>query len=61
MFNTTFWEAVSDLPSVSLPLLLLALLIAFAFEFINGFHDTANAVTTVIYTNTMKPMPAVFL
>jgi phosphate/sulfate permease len=60
MFNTTFWEAVSDLPSVSLPLLLLALLIAFAFEFINGFHDTANAVTTVIYTNTMKPMPAVF-
>ncbi len=34
-------------------------LIAFAFEFINGFHDTANAVTTVIYTGTLKPTPAV--
>jgi phosphate/sulfate permease len=36
-----------------------ALLIAFAFEFINGFHDTANAVTTVIYTRTLRPTPAV--
>ena len=60
MLNTTFWQAVSDLPSISLLLLMLALLVAFAFEFINGFHDTANAVTTVIYTNTMKPVPAVF-
>ncbi|MFM7316624.1 MAG: inorganic phosphate transporter, partial [bacterium] len=58
--NTTFWQAVSDLPSISLLLLMLALLVAFAYEFINGFHDTANAVTTVIYTNTMKPVPAVF-
>ena len=29
--------------------LLLALLLAFSFEFVNGFHDTANAVATVIY------------
>ena len=41
-------------------LFLFALFIAFAFEFINGFHDTANAVTTVIYTKTLKPTPAVF-
>lgn len=34
-------------------LLLLALLIALAFEFVNGFHDTANAVATVIYTNSL--------
>jgi phosphate/sulfate permease len=34
-------------------------LIAFGFEFINGFHDTANAVTTVIYTGTLRPNPAV--
>ena len=38
----------------------MALLIAFAFEVVNGFHDTANAVTTVIYTRTLRPMPAVF-
>src|SRR3954452_7254742 len=36
-----------------------ALVVAFGFEFINGFHDTANAVTTVIYTRTMRPTPAV--
>ena len=34
-------------------LLGLALLIALAFEFVNGFHDTANAVATVIYTHTL--------
>ena len=41
--------------------LLLLVCIAFVcvFEFINGFHDTANAVATVIYTNTLKPQVAV--
>ena len=42
-------------------LLLLCLLCVCAFEFINGFHDTANAVATVIYTNSMKPWHAVVL
>src|ERR1700761_3048493 len=43
------------------PFLLLgvALLIALAFEFVNGFHDTANAVATVIYTNSMPANMAV--
>jgi phosphate/sulfate permease len=41
--------------------LLLCLLAACAFEFINGFHDTANAVATVIYTNSLKPRIAVML
>ena len=40
-------------------LLLLSLLAACAFEFINGFHDTANAVATVIYTHSLKPRIAV--
>jgi PiT family inorganic phosphate transporter len=39
----------------------LALLVAFAFEAVNGFHDTANAVATVIYTHTLKPAWAVLL
>src|SRR5215468_677794 len=34
-------------------LLFVALLIALGFEFVNGFHDTANAVATVIYTHTL--------
>ncbi|HEX4067764.1 MAG TPA: anion permease [Acidobacteriaceae bacterium] len=40
-------------------LLGLALLIALGFEFVNGFHDTANAVATVIYTNSLEPNIAV--
>jgi PiT family inorganic phosphate transporter len=40
-------------------LLGLALLIALAFEFVNGFHDTANAVATVIYTHSLEPHVAV--
>ena len=40
-------------------LLGLALLIALAFEFVNGFHDTANAVATVIYTHSLEPHIAV--
>src|SRR3954468_18030763 len=55
----TFWNALSDLSFWPLVFFAFALLIAFGFEFINGFHDTANAVTTVIYTRTMRPTPAV--
>jgi PiT family inorganic phosphate transporter len=40
-------------------LLWFALFLALGFEFINGFHDTANAVATVIYTKTLKPVQAV--
>jgi len=40
-------------------LLILCILATCVFEFVNGFHDTANAVATVIYTNTLKPMVAV--
>lgn len=42
-------------------LLLLCVLIALGFEFVNGFHDTANAVATVIYTNALRPTTAVVL
>ncbi|AGI23057.1 inorganic phosphate transporter [Pseudomonas sp. MT3] len=41
--------------------LVLALAFVLAFEFINGFHDTANAVATVIYTKAMSPYRAVIL
>ncbi len=46
----------STLPYV---LLGIALLIALGFEFVNGFHDTANAVATVIYTHSLPPTIAV--
>jgi PiT family inorganic phosphate transporter len=47
-------------PSSSAYLLLgIALLVALGFEFVNGFHDTANAVATVIYTHSLDPHIAV--
>jgi PiT family inorganic phosphate transporter len=49
-------HATSMMPYV---LLGLALLVALGFEFVNGFHDTANAVATVIYTHTLEPHVAV--
>src|ERR1700744_6543798 len=48
--------AISVWPYV---LLAVALLIALGFEFVNGFHDTANAVATVIYTHSLEPHVAV--
>lgn len=48
-------------PLALLPFVLLgvSLLIALGFEFVNGFHDTANAVATVIYTHSLAPQVAV--
>ncbi|HKF48894.1 MAG TPA: inorganic phosphate transporter [Terracidiphilus sp.] len=59
------FHIAGDLGGVSLgswwPYALLgtALLIALGFEFVNGFHDTANAVATVIYTHSLEPNTAV--
>jgi len=55
----SFFDAVAELPTLTVLMFGVALVVAFAFEFINGFHDTANAVTTVIYTRTLQPTPAV--
>jgi len=48
--DATGTKVTSFLPYI---LLMVALLIALGFEFVNGFHDTANAVATVIYTNSL--------
>src|SRR5271170_7588545 len=52
-------SVVRDTRAYPYILLGVALLIALGFEFVNGFHDTANAVATVIYTNSMSPNLAV--
>ncbi|WP_310633635.1 inorganic phosphate transporter [Paraburkholderia sp.] len=52
-------RAVRESSALPFVLLGLALLIALGFEFVNGFHDTANAVATVIYTNSLEPHIAV--
>src|SRR5580692_9347680 len=48
-----------DLSGAILVIFFLCLLAVVAFEFVNGFHDTANAVATVIYTRALKPQLAV--
>ena len=52
-------HSLDHLSPLHWPLVGLALFVVFSFEFVNGFHDTANAVATVIYTNTLRPWVAV--
>src|SRR6201993_3201409 len=54
--NATGTKLSSYVPYI---LLFVALLIALGFEFVNGFHDTANAVATVIYTHSLPAEVAV--
>jgi len=56
LFLAAIWSEPTPLTYIFLG---LAILLALSFEFVNGFHDTANAVATVIYTNTLKATPAV--
>src|ERR1700690_4383487 len=56
LHDLSFVHSDSVLPFV---LLGLALMVALGFEFVNGFHDTANAVATVIYTHSLEPHIAV--
>ena len=49
----------SELSLLSSCFLIFALALALSFEFVNGFHDTANAVATVIYTNSLRSTQAV--
>ena len=56
LHDLSFVHNESILPYV---LLGIALLVALGFEFVNGFHDTANAVATVIYTHSLEPHIAV--
>ena len=55
--SETLWDALGQLSLQSQIYFALALFIAFAFEFVNGFHDTANAVATVVSTacSTVRP------
>jgi inorganic phosphate transporter, PiT family len=46
---------------IAFAVLVLCFILVLAFEFSNGFHDTANAVATVIYTNSLRPAHAVVL
>lgn len=48
-------------PYLPLLILFVLVLVALAFEFINGFHDTANSIATVVGTKVLSPRQAIFL
>ncbi len=52
-------STIHNAPVMPFVLLGIALMVALGFEFVNGFHDTANAVATVIYTHSLEPHIAV--
>src|SRR6202453_5214177 len=58
-FNGGMDHLFDSLSTIQLLCLVAALGLALAFEFVNGFHDTANAVATVIYTHSLPPWAAV--
>ncbi|MBY0356836.1 MAG: inorganic phosphate transporter [Candidatus Obscuribacterales bacterium] len=47
--------------NIDTPIAIFAIILALGFDFVNGFHDTANAVATVIYTKALKPGVAIVM
>jgi PiT family inorganic phosphate transporter len=42
-----------------IPLIITGIIVALFFDFVNGFHDAANAIATVVGTRVLKPIQAV--
>ena len=55
------FAAIAPSSTIAFGVLTFCFVLVLAFEFSNGFHDTANAVATVIYTHSLRPVPAVIL
>src|SRR5262245_57671608 len=45
--------------AISLPILILLIIVALAFDFLNGLHDTANSIATIVSTRVLRPRYAV--
>ena len=58
---SVLWDALNDVGTLTIFLLLLSLGIALFYEMINGFHDTANAVAMIIYTHSMEARHSVVM
>src|SRR5271155_4784393 len=48
-------------PEAQIGIAIAAIILALGFDFVNGFHDTANACATVIYTKALKPNVAIVM
>ena len=60
VIQQVFGEFARDMTQIGQhPYVLLILVVALAFDFINGFHDAANSIATVVGTRVLRPLPAV--
>ncbi|UCH52471.1 MAG: inorganic phosphate transporter, partial [Pseudomonadota bacterium] len=50
-----------DTPTIGLAAVIFLVLVALVFDFLNGFHDAANSIATVVSTRVLKPHQAVLL
>jgi PiT family inorganic phosphate transporter len=57
--ETTAASLPTSMPVVSLSLIVLIVAVALVFDFLNGFHDAANSIATVVSTRVLSPMQAV--
>src|SRR5712675_2569988 len=48
-----------DIIPIALPLLIALVLVALAFDFLNGLHDAANSIATIVSTRVLRPQTAV--
>src|SRR5882672_8864028 len=55
----TIIAAASDLPTKTLYLVFFIVLMALVFDFLNGFHDAANSIATIVSTRVLSPTQAV--
>ena len=57
----TLLDALSDVSTLTVVLLCISLLIALFYEVINGFHDAANAIAMIVYTNSLDARNSVLM
>src|SRR5215213_1515988 len=61
MSPTSSKASSSNMPDTALLVLILIVALGLAFDFINGFHDTANAIATSVATRVLSPGQAVLM
>ena len=61
-YRSQVWIIVlcrNDVKVEPMPLIITGIIVALFFDFVNGFHDAANAIATVVGTRVLKPIQAV--
>ena len=57
--QTTLTTTAPSLPKTALTLIIVMIVVALVFDFLNGFHDAANSIATIVSTRVLSPFQAV--